>query len=379
MHDFLTLKSKEMEVGGAPEVISVLPLGHVKSAKGEFDVDGESFAAMKAQIAQRGVDLVVDYEHQTLTGEQAPAAGWVKELFLSDGQIKARVEWTDRAKAYLENREYRYLSPVITVRKADNKATGLHSIALTNTPAIEHMEAIVNSLDYEEGGQNTMNEFMKKLAALLGLGEDATEEQVAEALKGSNIALGAQNCAAEEKGAYTGEVSAAMIAALGCRYVILGHSERRQYYGETSETLNLKMARAYAHGLTPVYCVGENLEEREAGKHFDVVKAQIEEVVCNLTPEQFAGLVIAYEPVWAIGTGKTATADQAQEIHAFIRKVLADKFGAAAAETPILYGGSCKPSNAAELFAKEDVDGGLIGGAALKAEDFLGIGQGFAK
>ena len=181
MHDFLTLKSKEMEVGGAPEIISVLPLGHVKSAKGEFDVDGESFAAMKAQIAQRGVDLVVDYEHQTLTGEQAPAAGWVKELFLDDGQIKARVEWTDRAKAYLSNREYRYLSPVITVRKADNKAMGLHSIALTNTPAIEHMEAIVNSLNFE-GGQNTMD-FMKELAKLLGLGEDATEEQVKEALK----------------------------------------------------------------------------------------------------------------------------------------------------------------------------------------------------
>ena len=181
MHDFLTLKSKEMEVGGAPEIISVLPLGHVKSAKGEFDVDGESFSAMKAQIAQRGVDLVVDYEHQTLTGEQAPAAGWVKELFLDDGQIKARVEWTDKAKAYLENREYRYLSPVITVRKADNKAMGLHSIALTNTPAIEHMEAIVNSLNFE-GGQNTMD-FMKELAKLLGLGEDATEEQVKEALK----------------------------------------------------------------------------------------------------------------------------------------------------------------------------------------------------
>lgn len=181
MHDFLTLKSKEMEVGGAPEIISVLPLGHVKSAKGEFDVDGESFAAMKAQIAQRGVDLVVDYEHQTLTGEQAPAAGWVKELFLDDGQIKARVEWTDRAKAYLSNREYRYLSPVITVRKADNKAMGLHSIALTNTPAIEHMEAIVNSLNFE-GGQNAM-EIMKELAKLLGLGEDATEEQVKEALK----------------------------------------------------------------------------------------------------------------------------------------------------------------------------------------------------
>ena len=187
---------------------------------------------------------------------------------------------------------------------------------------------------------------------------------VAEALKGSDVALGAQNCAAEAKGAYTGEIAASMIAALGCKYVILGHSERRQYYGETSETLNKKMAQAYANGLTPIYCVGENLEEREAGKHFDVVKAQIEEVVYNLTAEQYKGLVIAYEPVWAIGTGKTATAEQAQEIHAYIRKVLAEKFGAAAEETAILYGGSCKPSNAAEIFAKEDVDGGLIGGAA---------------
>ena len=202
---------------------------------------------------------------------------------------------------------------------------------------------------------------------------------VAEALKGSDIELGAQNCAAEAKGAYTGEVAASMIAALGCKYVILGHSERRQYYGETSETLNRKMEQAYANHLTPIYCVGENLAEREAGKHFDVVKAQIEEVVYNLTEEQFKHLVIAYEPVWAIGTGKTATADQAQEIHAYIRQVLAAKFGAAAAECPILYGGSCKPSNAAEIFAKEDVDGGLIGGAALKAEDFLAIGKGFAK
>jgi len=201
--------------------------------------------------------------------------------------------------------------------------------------------------------------------------------RVAEALKGSNIALGAQNCAAEAKGAYTGEVSASMIAALGCEYVILGHSERRQYYGETSETLNKKMAQAYANGLTPIYCVGENLEEREAGKHFDVVKAQIEEVVYNLTAEQFAKLVIAYEPVWAIGTGKTATAEQAQEIHVHIRKVLAAKFGKAAENTAILYGGSCKPSNAAEIFAKEDVDGGLIGGAALKADDFIAIGLGF--
>lgn len=202
---------------------------------------------------------------------------------------------------------------------------------------------------------------------------------VAEALKGSNVEFGAQNCAAEEKGAYTGEVSAQMIASLGCKYVILGHSERRQYYGETSETLNKKMVQVYANGLTPIYCVGENLSEREAGKHFDVVKQQLEEVIFNLTEEQFKNLVIAYEPVWAIGTGKTATADQAQEIHAYIREVLASKFGAAAEECPILYGGSCKPSNAAEIFAKKDVDGGLIGGAALKHADFLAIGQGFGK
>ena len=180
--------------------------------------------------------------------------------------------------------------------------------------------------------------------------------QVAEALKGSDIALGAQDCATEAKGAYTGEIAASMIAALGCKYVILGHSERRQYYGETSATLNKKMAQAYANGLT-----------------------QIEEVVYNLTEEEYKNLVIAYEPVWAIGTGKTASAEQAQEIHAYIRQVLAAKFGAAAQDTAILYGGSCKPSNAPELFAKEDVDGGLIGGAALKAEDFLGIGKGFAK
>ena len=194
--------------------------------------------------------------------------------------------------------------------------------------------------------------------------------QVAEALKGSDIALGAQDCATEAKGAYTGEIAASMIAALGCKYVILGHSERRQYYGETSATLNKKMAQAYANGLTPIYCVGENLEEREAGKHFDVVKAQIEEVVYNLTEEEYKNLVIAYEPVWAIGTGKTASAEQAQEIHAYIRQVLAAKFGAAAQDTAILYGGSCKPSNAPELFAKEDVDGGLIGGAAPQGRGF---------
>ena len=200
---------------------------------------------------------------------------------------------------------------------------------------------------------------------------------VIETLKGSNVEVGAQDCASEAKGAYTGEVAASMIAALGCKYVILGHSERRQYYGETSETLNKKMAQAYANNLTPIYCVGENLEEREAERHFDVVKSQIEEVVFNLSEEQFRNLVIAYEPVWAIGTGKTATADQAQEIHAYIREVLRSKFGAAAEECAILYGGSCKPSNAGEIFAKADVDGGLIGGAALVADDFLAIGKAF--
>ncbi len=200
---------------------------------------------------------------------------------------------------------------------------------------------------------------------------------VVAALEGSAVSVGSQNCAAETKGAYTGEVSAQMVAATGCKYVILGHSERREYYGETSATLNEKMAQCYANGLAPIYCVGEVKEQRENGTYFDVVKAQIEEVVFNLTAEQYATLVIAYEPVWAIGTGLTASADQAEEIHAYIREVLASKFGEAAASTPILYGGSCKPSNAAEIFAKENVDGGLIGGAALVAEDFIGIGKGF--
>ena len=200
----------------------------------------------------------------------------------------------------------------------------------------------------------------------------------AAALRGSSVALSAQNCADQLKGAYTGEVAAPMIAGIGCQYVILGHSERREYYGETSQTLVRKIDLALAEGLKPIYCVGEKLEEREANRHFEVVEAQIREVLFHLTPEQFAQVVIAYEPVWAIGTGKTATAEQAQEIHAFIRKTIADQFGQTAAdEVSILYGGSCKPSNAKELFACPDIDGGLIGGAALKAEDFIGIAVSF--
>lgn len=201
--------------------------------------------------------------------------------------------------------------------------------------------------------------------------------EVVKVTRGTGITVGAQNCATEAKGAYTGEIAAQMIASLAVEYVILGHSERREYYGETSETLNKKMAQAYANNLVPIYCIGEKLEEREAGKQFEVVEAQIKEVVFNLTDDQFSKLVIAYEPVWAIGTGKTATADQAQEIHAHIREFLASKFGTAAEKTPILYGGSANPGNAAELFAKADVDGGLIGGAALVAENFLAIGKAF--
>ncbi len=197
---------------------------------------------------------------------------------------------------------------------------------------------------------------------------------VAEAIKGSRVELSAQNCADHEKGAYTGEVSVDMLKSVGCKWTILGHSERRQYYGETDEKLVVKVRLALAGGLGVILCVGENLEQREAGKHFDVVKEQIENVLFNFTAEELKHIVVAYEPVWAIGTGKTATAEQAEEIHAYIRKVLAGKFGKEAAEdTTILYGGSCKPSNAAELFAMKDIDGGLIGGAALKPDDFIGI------
>lgn len=192
------------------------------------------------------------------------------------------------------------------------------------------------------------------------------------------LGVGAENCADHKSGAYTGEVSAAMVASTGAKYVILGHSERRQYYNETSETLREKVALALANNLTPIFCIGEVLKEREDGSYFDVVRRQVEEGLFNLSPEDFSKIILAYEPVWAIGTGKTATADQAEDMHAFIRSTIADKYGAEIAEnTSILYGGSCKPSNAEELFAKPDVDGGLIGGASLKAEDFMGIVKAF--
>ncbi len=190
----------------------------------------------------------------------------------------------------------------------------------------------------------------------------------------NKVGLAAENCADHNSGAYTGEVSAPMVASTGANYVILGHSERRGYYNETIEMLKTKVDLALEAGLKVIFCCGESLDERKAGTHFDVIKNEIVGSLFHLDAEAFGKIVIAYEPIWAIGTGETATAEQAQEIHAFIRGLLTEHYGAQIADdTTILYGGSCKPSNAAELFAKPDIDGGLIGGASLKAADFMGI------
>ncbi|MDR2921630.1 MAG: triose-phosphate isomerase [Tannerella sp.] len=194
----------------------------------------------------------------------------------------------------------------------------------------------------------------------------------------AKIGVAAENVANKEKGAFTGEVSAAMVASTGATYAILGHSERRAYYGETDAILKEKVLLTLANNLTPIFCIGEVLEEREAEKHFDVVKSQLENALFGLSAEDFSKIVLAYEPVWAIGTGKTATPEQAQEIHAFIRKTIAGKYGESIANnTSILYGGSANAGNAKELFSKPDVDGGLIGGASLSVENFLPIIEAF--
>ena len=201
---------------------------------------------------------------------------------------------------------------------------------------------------------------------------------IAAAIDTTRIRVAAENCADKESGAYTGEVSAAMVASTGARYVIIGHSERRAYYHETSPILMEKVKLALSNGLTPIFCVGEVLEEREAGKHFEVVARQVEEALFTLDQTDFAKLILAYEPVWAIGTGKTATADQAQEMHAHIRKSIAAKYGKEVANgCSILYGGSCNAANAKELFSRADVDGGLIGGASLSVDKFLPIIEAF--
>ena len=190
----------------------------------------------------------------------------------------------------------------------------------------------------------------------------------------SKIILSAQNCASTENGAYTGEISAKMLQEIGVTTVILGHSERRAYFKEDNETLFKKVKIALKYNLDIILCVGESLEQRENKKHFDVIKEQISDTILKLSKDEFRKVIIAYEPVWAIGTGKTATPEQAQEIHEFIRNKIKENFDEEVANsTTILYGGSCKPSNAKEIFSKKDVDGGLIGGAALKCEDFTKI------
>jgi triosephosphate isomerase len=198
--------------------------------------------------------------------------------------------------------------------------------------------------------------------------------EVRNVITKDSLYLGAQNCASETSGAYTGEISVSMIKSTGAEFVIIGHSERRSYYHEDDALLNRKTKLALEAGLTPIFCCGEVLAERQSGNHMKVVKSQIEKGLFDLSPADFSKIVIAYEPVWAIGTGVNATSDQAQEMHKAIRELVAEKYGnEVAANTSILYGGSCKPSNAKELFANPDVDGGLIGGAALNAADFMGI------
>lgn len=205
---------------------------------------------------------------------------------------------------------------------------------------------------------------------LQGVGELIAEKD--------GLYLSAQNCHQESSGAYTGETSVGMLKSVGASYVILGHSERREYFGESDELLARKVDTVLAAGLKPIFCCGEGLDIREAGTHLRHVSAQIEKSLFHLSPDQFAQLVIAYEPIWAIGTGRTASPEQAQEMHKYIRGLIAGHYGDDLAQGfTILYGGSCKPSNAGELFGQPDVDGGLIGGASLQADDFLAIANSF--
>jgi len=224
----------------------------------------------------------------------------------------------------------------------------------------------------------TINEFLKNVQLdnkRVILGTPFTHlVSVVNVVDFKKISVAAQNCAKWEKGAYTGEVSAEMIRSTGAHYVIIGHSERRQYFNESNEDLKQKVDLCLKNILKPIFCVGERLEERENNSHFDVVKKQITESLFHLDEENIKRIVLAYEPVWAIGTGKTATPEQAQEMHAYIRSLIAEKYGTkVASEISILYGGSCNASNAATLFAQPDIDGGLIGGASLKANDFIEI------
>jgi triosephosphate isomerase len=196
-------------------------------------------------------------------------------------------------------------------------------------------------------------------------------QSISEIIKGTNLLLGAQNLFWENEGAYTGEISPGMIKSVGCSHIIIGHSERRQYFGETNDTVNLKVKAALKNGLLPLVCIGESLEEREANKTFNVIDVQIREGLKDFSSDEIQKIIIAYEPVWAIGTGKTATPEQANEVHSFIKKTLKKIYGNGILSTiRILYGGSVKPDNIDELMAKEDIDGALVGGASLKVDDF---------
>jgi len=200
-------------------------------------------------------------------------------------------------------------------------------------------------------------------------------QAVGEALDGSGVALGAQDMRAEEEGAYTGDISAPMLTTAGCTHVILGHSERRQYYNESDADVCAKIKQAHAHDLVPILCIGETIDERRAGDAKSVVRTQLSGALDGVTVGEADDLIVAYEPVWAIGTGETATPEQAQEMHAFVREELSSMMGEVAQEIEILYGGSMKPHNAAELLSQPDVTGGLIGGASLQADSFLGIAE----
>ena len=235
--------------------------------------------------------------------------------------------------------------------------------------AEELIDNLMTALEQQELDRNTLMVICPPFPYL---------EMCSEYSEDSYFLPGAQNVSDQESGAFTGEVSASMLDSLEIKYCIVGHSERRAYYGETNALVAAKVDQLLKHDIHPIVCCGEVLEERESGRQLEVVGKQIKEGLFHLDDKQIAQVVIAYEPVWAIGTGKTATPEQAQEIHAYIRRLLAEQYGQQTAdEISILYGGSCKPSNAKEIFSQPDVDGGLIGGAALKADDFMAIATAF--
>ncbi len=238
---------------------------------------------------------------------------------------------------------------------------------LNKTEAIAHFEAICQS---ERKTADVDLLVFPPACYLLSFSEKVEKAS-------GNVFLGAQNVHYKNNGAFTGEISAEMLSAMGVKFCLVGHSERRQYFGETDADVAEKVSTLLQHKITPVICVGESLEERESGKHFEVITQQVNAALEHTNVKQLDNLIFAYEPVWAIGTGKTATAEQAEEVHAHVRKVLVKDYGEKAAQIPILYGGSCNASNAEGLFSQPNINGGLIGGASLKLDDFLSISESF--